>query len=369
VGFTALIEDLSQRGLLAETLVVAIGEFGRTPKINGNAGRDHWGHVFSFAMAGAGISGGQVYGSSDNIGAYPRTGKMEPQDFIATIFHLLGIGHEAFFPDATGRPLHVTEGQPIAPILGTGPATDRRVAPGGNIAFVPPYSDAPLLNMAFEDSVPLARAGSRQHLKGWQAAPLYDSAQAVSFGVALVTGPDRFSSKTRPHVRIGYGLKDGKANGMIRPSARAILTQEVRAPRAGRYTLTVHARGGAASAEHYRDVFLKHFSCRLVIFGYSDAKKDVTRVRQFASSAFQPTYRPAADRKTDEAFTLTTILKSQDDGAFHLSKGVGVAVVVETTTTGETDLAGLGDQAHGFIEIDRLGLEFIPRPRNDDVQV
>ena len=105
--------------------MVAIGEFGRTPKINANGGRDHWGHVFSFALAGAGISGGQVYGSSDKIGGYPRDGKMEPQDLTATIFHLLGIGHDAIFPDPTGRPLHVTEGEPIEPILGDRPATDR----------------------------------------------------------------------------------------------------------------------------------------------------------------------------------------------------------------------------------------------------
>ena len=71
VGFTALIEDLDARGLLAETLVVVIGEFGRTPKINSKGGRDHWGHVFSFALAGAGIRAAQVYGSSDAHGAYP----------------------------------------------------------------------------------------------------------------------------------------------------------------------------------------------------------------------------------------------------------------------------------------------------------
>ena len=74
IGFTALIDDLDERGLLGETLVVAIGEFGRTPRINRQGGRDHWGHVFSFALAGAGISGGQVFGSSDRHGAYPRDG-------------------------------------------------------------------------------------------------------------------------------------------------------------------------------------------------------------------------------------------------------------------------------------------------------
>src|SRR5437870_5462797 len=88
-----LLEDHDRRGLLDETLVVAIGEFGRTPKINANGGRDHWGHVFSFVLAGAGIRAAQVIGSSDRNGAYPKTAKMEPQDLTATLFHLLGIGH------------------------------------------------------------------------------------------------------------------------------------------------------------------------------------------------------------------------------------------------------------------------------------
>jgi hypothetical protein len=368
VGFTALIEDLHQRGLLSETLVVTIGEFGRTPKINGNAGRDHWGHVFSFVLAGAGISGGQVYGSSDNIGAHPRTDKMEPQDLAATIFHLLGIGHEAFFPDATGRPLHVSEGTPILPILGTGPATSRRVVPAGNVAFVPPYSEGPLLNVAFEDPVPLALVGSRPRLKGWQATPLYDSARHADFGVALVSGADTLSGHAKSHVRLGYGLTAGKGKGKVSQGTRAILTQEVRAPRAGRYTLTVQACGHAATAEHYQDVFLKHFTCHLVIFGYSDNKKDARRVREFASVAIQPPY---AGRKTaqHEKFSLTTVLKSQDDGAFHLSKGVGVAVILEKTSAGDIDLATLGGQARAFIGIDSVSLNFVPRPRNEDVQV
>jgi hypothetical protein len=363
VGFTALIDDLDRRGLLSETLVVAIGEFGRTPRINGNAGRDHWGHVFSFALAGAGISGGQVYGSSDKIGGYPRTDKMEPQILTATIFHLLGISHEAFFPDATGRPLHVTEGQPIAAVLGSRPATDQRVEPGGSVAFVPPYSAAPLLNTAFTDPVPLARVGSRKRLKGWQATPLLDPGKG-GFGVCLVRGED-------PHVCLGFG-RSGEpsrtSTSQIPPGARAILTQEVRAPRAGRYTFTVHARGLAATADQYRNLFQKHFTCRLVIFGYQDDKKEATRIREFASIVFQPPFRGGSTARP-AVFRLNTVLKSQDDGAFHLSKGVGVAVVVEKATAGVLDLTGLGSGAHGYLRIDRVALNFVARPRNDDVQV
>ncbi len=116
-GFTALIEDLEDRGMLDETLVIAIGEMGRTPKFNASGGRDHWGNVFSFAMAGAGIRPGQVYGASDRDGAYPAQDRVTPPELTATILHLLGIRNDATFPDRTGRPLPVVEGQPIAALL------------------------------------------------------------------------------------------------------------------------------------------------------------------------------------------------------------------------------------------------------------
>ncbi len=116
-GFTALIEDLEDRRMLDETLVIAIGEMGRTPKFNASGGRDHWGNVFSFAMAGAGIRPGQVYGASDRDGAYPDQDRVAPPELTATILHLLGIRHDATFPDRTGRPLLVVEGEPIAALL------------------------------------------------------------------------------------------------------------------------------------------------------------------------------------------------------------------------------------------------------------
>lgn len=116
-GYTALIEDLDDRGLLDETLVVAVGEMGRTPKFNASGGRDHWGNVFSFVVAGAGIRPGQVYGASDRDGAYPAQDRVTPPELTATILHLLGIHHEATFPDRTGRPMRVVEGEPIAALM------------------------------------------------------------------------------------------------------------------------------------------------------------------------------------------------------------------------------------------------------------
>src|SRR5207253_695040 len=107
-AFAALLDDLEQRGLLGETLVACLAEFGRTPRLNGRAGRDHWGHVFSVALAGGGIKGGQVYGSSDRHGGQPRDGKVTPQDLTATALHCLGLDPHAELRDALNRPVPAT---------------------------------------------------------------------------------------------------------------------------------------------------------------------------------------------------------------------------------------------------------------------
>lgn len=117
LAYSALLEDLAQRGLLDETLVVWVGEFGRSPKINGGAGRDHWGYVFSGALAGAGIRGGQVLGASDAIGAYPKEGRVQPHDLSATIFHCLGLSADTELHDPFGRPMVLSRGEAIRGIF------------------------------------------------------------------------------------------------------------------------------------------------------------------------------------------------------------------------------------------------------------
>jgi len=116
-AYSTLLEDLSTRGLLDETLVVWMAEFGRTPRLNGAAGRDHWGSVFSVALAGGGIRGGMVHGASDNIAGYPRDGRVRPQDLLATIFHALGIAPDTEYQDSLGRPIPLTRGDVIRQIL------------------------------------------------------------------------------------------------------------------------------------------------------------------------------------------------------------------------------------------------------------
>jgi hypothetical protein len=116
-AYSALLEDLAQRGRLDETLVVCMAEFGRTPRINMAGGRDHWGHVYSVALAGGGIRGGQVYGASDKVGGQPREGRVQPQDLTATIFHCLGYRPDTEIRDPLGRPLPISRGEVIRQVF------------------------------------------------------------------------------------------------------------------------------------------------------------------------------------------------------------------------------------------------------------
>jgi hypothetical protein len=116
--YTALMEDLSARGLLDETLVVVMSEMGRTPKINGNAGRDHWTYCYSVLFAGAGIRGGTIYGASDYQAAYVKDRPVSTSDICATIYHCLGIDPEMRVQDRRGQPVPIAhDGKPIRDIL------------------------------------------------------------------------------------------------------------------------------------------------------------------------------------------------------------------------------------------------------------
>jgi hypothetical protein len=116
-GFAALVEDLEARGLLDETLVVMMGEFGRTPRFNAHGGRDHWSRCYSLVLAGGGIAGGRVYGGSDRIAAQPARDPVSPGDLLATVYHLLGIDPRTHLADLSDRPLPLTDGTPVKGLL------------------------------------------------------------------------------------------------------------------------------------------------------------------------------------------------------------------------------------------------------------
>jgi hypothetical protein len=116
--YSALMEDLEARGLLDETLVVVNTDFGRTPRINGAGGRDHWTFCYSTLLAGAGIRGGTIHGASDSQCAYVKDKPVSTGDICATIYHCLGIDPQTMVPDSLGRPHHIANGgQPIREIL------------------------------------------------------------------------------------------------------------------------------------------------------------------------------------------------------------------------------------------------------------
>jgi hypothetical protein len=117
-GFAALLDDLEARGLLDETLVVWVGEFGRTPRINrANSGREHWPQCYSAALAGGGIAGGRIYGASDRWASYPSRDPVSPTDLGATILHGLGIDPATELVDPVGRPLRVNNGTPLTALF------------------------------------------------------------------------------------------------------------------------------------------------------------------------------------------------------------------------------------------------------------
>jgi hypothetical protein len=116
-ALAALVDDLAVRGLLDTTLVIAMGEFGRTPRINSTAGRDHWPRCYSVVLAGGGVRGGLVFGSSDKLGAYPETDPVTPADLAATLLWRFGLDPTKEMVDLSGRPYKLAEGKPIERIF------------------------------------------------------------------------------------------------------------------------------------------------------------------------------------------------------------------------------------------------------------
>jgi uncharacterized protein (DUF1501 family) len=124
-GLSALLADLDGRGLLASTLVVVLGEFGRTPRIGqvvmndatDRAGRDHWPHAYTTLLAGGGVRGGRVLGASDHRGAFVRDGPVSPPDLQATVLHALGLDPGSVIHDRQGRPHAASEGRPVTALF------------------------------------------------------------------------------------------------------------------------------------------------------------------------------------------------------------------------------------------------------------
>ncbi|MCX7392842.1 MAG: DUF1501 domain-containing protein [Planctomycetales bacterium] len=110
---SAWLDDPNESRMLDQTMVLVLGQFGRTPKVNNESGRDHWGPCFTGLFAGAGVLGGKVVGHSDDIGAYPTSAAFSPDDIGATVYRALGIDPHAVVRDRINRPVHLNQGSVI----------------------------------------------------------------------------------------------------------------------------------------------------------------------------------------------------------------------------------------------------------------
>lgn len=360
VGFSALIEDLDQRGLLDETLVVTIGEFGRTPKINSKGGRDHWGSVFSFAMAGAGISGGQVYGSSDKTGGFPASNRVQPGDLTATMFHLLGVSHQGHFLDAQDRPHRLTGGEPIWQMIGSEPATSERIASTGDMTRVPPFDPTRYLmqtNFAGKDTLKPVTEPSRP--KGWRADPLLISLSDDRLGATVLEDRDE------PTAALGFNITNGSEQ-KIAQHAKAYLAQEVRSPYPGSYVFRVRLRTEFSSEDFFHDVFQKHFTCRLVFFQFNAQTKRVNESRELASTTIdlEP---PENNSNTWQTVELSKTFVNPNPGSnFSFGAGMGVSIQLIKSSSGSLSIAPT-DRA--FLRIVDVELDFLGKAVNDQVKV
>ncbi len=385
VTFAALLDDLQERGLLDETLVVAVGEFGRTPRINANGGRDHWGPVMNAVLAGAGIAGGQVYGSSDKQGAYPATDPVDAGHLAATIFHLVGIDTQGTFRDRVGRELRITDAEPLFKLLGensrTGPVSpwgrsagrdssrdklrSHSDPPAPDIARVPPFRDGSLRHPDFSETETLLPADAPASPKGWRATPLVDL-PATPFGVRrLPKGWPRLSDSST-NGRDGHECPSSVAIGLwssrvgntvtIPAQAQAILSQQILDPQAGHFTARAIVGGDGSTKEAFEQFFLNHFRCRLTLFRFNEPLKSPLKRTELASIEFAPTWLDA-QQPNWQTVTLEKQLAPSALGAnFSFGLGIGVALLIERKTDGPLSIAT--ELGAVFLRVQRIDVEF-----------
>lgn len=349
VGFTALLDDLTERGMLDETLVIAVGEFGRTPRVNANAGRDHWGSVFSCVLAGAGISGGQVYGSSDREGGYPASDPVDAGHLAATVFHLVGINTQGTFPDRLGRELSISEAEPLYKLLGEEPATNARTESSGDIAFVPPYRAGLLAHPDFQQTSQLLPLGGPASPKGWRAGPLADAING--FGARLDG-----SGGVLPSALLGVWTLQRPEELAIPAKGAIVLAQQIRDPQSGHFTVRAKVSGGGTTSAAFVRLFSDNFRCRLILFQYLHPSKTAEQRLELASIEFEPSYLDNPNEETCPVITLERRLAPVPGVNFTFGLGVGVALIVESRHEQPATIAGMSGDA--FLRVHQIEIGF-----------
>jgi len=355
VGYSALITDLQERGLLDETLVVAIGEFGRTPKINAKGGRDHWGSVFCCTLAGAGIRGGQIYGSSDRDGAYPLTDRVEPGNLTSTIFHLLGLDHRGTFTDPVGRELSLSQKEPLFRLLGEQQDNLELVRSTGDVKRVPAFDETRIIGdtqFQIEDGIRPAQTPSRP--KGWRQL-VTPANTGVTISLAQPQEIQRLELLQHAQFSLGESTKQ------IAKTTSAILAQEVRSPFPGTYRIKVELLADG-DAQSFTDLFDNQLTCHLVYFQFTKQDKQINGRKVMAEQQIKPTLVGGANR-TLQAFEFTKQFVNPTPGS-NFSFGLGLGVGLEIRNTSGRVLSVSKQVA---LRVTRYELEFLGKERNKDV--
>jgi hypothetical protein len=285
-------------------------------------------------------------------------------DLTATLFHSLGIDHESSFRDAEGRERRLTLGTPIRALLGGGVATADRVPPGGSL-LAARFDTSLLLNTDFSQPIPLYPVDRGSRPKGWRAAPLL--ADGSNFGVWLNEERSTAKARGKRHAVLGVNPDAGKAI-RIAKGERAILAQEMRNPRAGRFTFTVDACI-AGPTKAACEQFQKNFTCRLVIYRFADSDKNPLKRHELGSLAIEPPL-VAADGPVYATFEFSRVLDSAAPGQnFSIGLGLGVSIEVEKTSDGPLELGGPQSPAPGALHVGSARLAFASHTINDKVVV
>ncbi|MBT3890530.1 MAG: DUF1501 domain-containing protein, partial [Planctomycetaceae bacterium] len=355
VGYSALITDLEERGLLDETLVVAIGEFGRTPKINAKGGRDHWGSVFCCTLAGAGIRGGQIYGSSDRDGAYPLTDRVEPGNLTSTIFHLLGLDHRGTFTDPVGRELSLSHEEPLFRLLGEPKENLGLVPSTGDVNRVPVFDEKRIIgNTQFqiEDGIRPAQTPSRP--KGWRQL-----VTPADNGVVISLAPPQEIQRLEllQHVQFLFG---GLTKEIAKTTA-AILGQEVRSPFPGTYRIKIELLADG-DAQSFADLFDDQLTCHLVYFQFTQQDKQINGRKVMAEQQIKPTLVDGVS-PTSQTFEFTKQFVNTTPGT-NFSFGLGLGIGLEIRNASGRVIS-VSKQVS--LRVTRYELEFLGKERNKDV--
>jgi hypothetical protein len=237
-------------------------------------------------------------------------------------------------------------------LFGERPVTNDRTQPTGDVARVPAYTSASLIESDFTAPVQLRPLDAPSTPKGWRAAPLFANLEKSAFGVTLLAD----SAKPGQQQAI-MGILGGVAKSAWRlePGSTAVLAQQIRDPQAGRFVVKLTVRGDGSDKAFYEDVFQKHFRCRLTLFQFATPAKNPAQRRELASLEIRPVFRAEANSPF-EAFELDKMLGNPQLGAnFTFGLGIGVAVVVERATDAALDLPAA---ASAFLSVQQIEVKF-----------